>query len=269
MVRDISIRLRKSSGLKPTSSFAGIGTAWQVTPESEVMTGNDSGYQVLQGEIKSLHTKKTYIYYVKNTSAAADTAGGVAMLQAALGKAGVVHSVQEATDEGDLVDGFVMEVGGKTVCGSFWKATFREGDQVHVIGFERGEVFEAIAVAKPAERLIWMRPHCERGTHSQTVVLIKRCAWLLIFMFLGIMAFTLHEESPIWFGLLSFVVISFIALFFTVGMSWGYFMAFSRQMNAVGDALGLPESEKIDLFQSTISERKAGRPALPLGVYYY
>jgi hypothetical protein len=63
-----------------------------------------------------------------------------------------------------------------------------------------------------------------------------------------------------------------LILFGVVFYSWnelGCFMAFSRQMNAVGDALGLPESEKIDLFQSTISERKAGRPALPLGVYYY
>jgi hypothetical protein len=37
----------------------------------------------------------------------------------------------------------------------------------------------------------------------------------------------------------------------------------------VGEALGLAEPEKIDLFKSTKEAKKNGKPDLPMGVYYY
>lgn len=57
--------------------------------------------------------------------------------------------------------------------------------------------------------------------------------------------------------------------FFYAGMSWRDFMAFAREMDAVGTALDLPEPEKIDLFKSTKFSIKNGKPSLPMGAYYY
>lgn len=62
---------------------------------------------------------------------------------------------------------------------------------------------------------------------------------------------------------------TFITLVLTAGLSWQDFMAFAREMNAVGAALGLPNPEEIDLIKSTKLARQSGKPDLPLGVYYY
>jgi hypothetical protein len=138
------------------------------------MTQTIPQYQLLTGEISELYTEATHVHYLKTIKQQQKIAGTVAILQAAAGQAGAVHSAQAATDEGDPVDGFVMQVAGKTVKGSFWKTTFKDGDKVQVIGLERHGVFEAVAVTIPDERMIWMQPHCERGTKASGQSVIKK-----------------------------------------------------------------------------------------------
>lgn len=233
------------------------------------MTQTISHYQVLQGAITQLRTEDIHVHYEKNIEQQQRTAGAVAVLQAAIGQARAVNSAQAATYEGDPVDGFVMQVAGKTVRGSFWKVTFKEGDQVQVIGRESNGVFEAVAVAKPAERIIWMQPHCEHGTYSRKRSLLKYSTYFALFMLLCAISATVFQDWPFWFAIMSFAVVTPIVLFVTVGMSWGSFMSFAGEMNAVGEALGLPDPEKINLFRSTKLARQAAKPELPMGVYYY
>ena len=195
-------------------------------------------YHVLQGEINGLGTEATHAHYLN-------------------------------ADEGDPVIGFIMLVAGQSVHGNFWKATFKDGDHVQVIGQERHGIFEAVAVTKPEERIIWMQPHCERGTQSQKRNLLKCSGWAAVFGYTCAVLLGTFGDMPLWFMLFGFSIAIPLLLFFTVGLSWKDFMSFSAEMNAVGVALDLPEPEKIDLFKSTKLARQNGKPDLPMGVYYY
>lgn len=236
---------------------------------TQIMGNSTVRYKVLQGEISQLHTEDIHVHYLENIKQHQQTAGAVAVLQAAVGHAGAVNSAQAATYDGDPVNGFIMQVGGKTVHGSSWKTTFKNGDRVQIIGQERGKVFEAVAVVKPDERIIWMQPHCERGTQSQKQNLVKCCGWFSLFMYACAFLLVIFSDWQAWFAFVSASLAIPFLLFFTVGMSWGDFMGFARQMNAVGEAMGLPEPDKLDLFRSTKNARQSGKPDLPIGVYYY
>ena len=221
-------------------------------------------YEVLQGEISQLHVEDAHAHYLENIKHQRQM-----VATATVGDAGTVGSIHTATYEGDPVVGFVMHVAGKTVRGSLWKTSFKNGDHVNVIGQERNGIFEAVAVTKPDERMIWMQPHCERGTRSQKRNLLRCSGWFVLFMTLCAIMVSLFEDSPAWLTYLSFLISSIIILGVTVGMSWGDFMIFSTEMNAVGMALEFAEPEEIDLFKSTKQARRNGRPELPIGVYYY
>ena len=226
-------------------------------------------YAVLQGTISNLHTQATHVYYLKNIKRQQQMAGAVAVVQAATEQAGAVFSAQAAVDEGDPVQGFAMQVAGKSVQGSFWKVTFNDSDEVQVIGEERNGVFHAIALTKPAERMIWMQPHCERGTHAKKKSVLRGCEWVSLFAYSMMAVLSIFSDLPAWFLFLGMTITLPVLLFVTVGLSWRDFMAFGREMNAVGAALGLPEPKKIDLFKSTKAALQAGKPDVPMGVYYY
>ena len=141
-------------------------------------------YQVWQGTVSQLQTESTHVHYLKNIKRQQQMAGATAIAQAALHEAGAVFSAQAAIDEGDPVQGFTMQVAGKTVQGSFWKTTFKDGDEVQVIGEERNGIFTAVAVTKPSERTIWMQPHCERGTKASGSSILKKAAFATCTLFL-------------------------------------------------------------------------------------
>jgi hypothetical protein len=233
------------------------------------MNQSPSNYKVLQGQISQLRTEAINVHFLKNIKQHKEMAGTVAMLQAAVGQAGAVVSSQAATDEGDPVEGFTMQVAGKTIRGSFWKTTFHDGDNVQVIGREHNGIFEAIAVTKPEERIIWMQPHCERGTQSKKKHLLKCSGWFVLFGYFCAALLSLFTTPPTWLIFLGMTITMPIILLVTVGMSWSDFMNFAREINAVGAALDLPEPADIDLLKSTKLARKNGKPALPMGVYYY
>lgn len=226
-------------------------------------------YQVLQGEVSQLRTQSTHVHYLKNIKQQQELAKTVAVLQAAVGQAGAIHSAQAATDEGDPVEGFTMQVDSKRVSGSFWKTTFNNGDHVQVIGQERNGVFEAVAVIKPTDRVIWMQPHCERGTAAKRAHLFKCSGWFILFCYTCALLLGTFSSLPIWFMLLGATIITPLILIVTVGLSWNDFMTFSRELNAVGSALGFSHPENIDLIKTTKLAKKNGKPDLPLGVYYY
>jgi len=226
-------------------------------------------YALLQGTISDLRTQATHVHYLKDIKRQQQMAGAVAVVQAATEQAGAVFSAQAAVDEGDPVEGFAMLVDGKPVQGSFWKTTFKEGDEVQVIGEERDGVFHAIALAKPTQRMIWMQPHCERGTAAKRKSVLRACGYFVGFCTFAELCILSFDSPPYWIDILSGLTVCVCTLIVTAGLSWRDFMTFAQEMNAVGTALGLPEPEKIDLFKSTKAALKAGRPDIPMGVYYY
>ena len=230
---------------------------------------NTQHYQLWQGTVSELRTHATHVHYLKNIKRQQQMAGAVAIAQAAMHEAGAVFSAQAAVDEGDPVEGFCMQVNGKTVQGGFWKTTFKEGDHVQVIGEERNGVIHAIAVTKPEERMIWMQPHCERGTEAKRKSVLENASiGSAVFYLLALaVAWLLNQPYGFWLMMASCVVVLIWGVM--VLWSWKDYMAFGREMNAVGSALGLPEPEKIDLFKSTKAAKLAGKPDVPMGVYYY
>jgi len=85
-------------------------------------------------------------------------------------------------------------------------------------------------------------------------------------------------DEPFWFSVASIAGIAgIVGIVGIVGImwgvmvlwSWGDYMDFSREMNAVASALGWPDPAETDLFKTTREARKAGKPELPMGVYYF
>ena len=225
-------------------------------------------YTIISGEIKGLQVGTTNIHYLDSISKNQSLAAGVAITQAALGQAGSVLSAQAATDEGDPVENFVMYVGNMPVIGSFWKVTFTNGDYVEVVGKEINGAFKAVAIVNREKNIIWIQPHCERGTSARRRRLIKQS--LLFSLFILFLAFPLHYFSgvPLYFCLITSSASIPIILLFTFGFSWKDFMAFSGEMNKVGGTLNISNPEEIDLFKTTQEACRNGKQDLPIGVYY-
>ena len=226
-------------------------------------------YEVIQGAVSRLQKQHIHVHYLENVKQEQRLAGTVAVIQAATGQAGAVLSAQAATDEGDPVEGFAMEVAGHPVRGSFWKTTFQDGDNVQVVGNFQNGVLHAIAITKPEERMIWMQPHAERGTRSKVRHLFKCSGWFLVLGALCEFLLTFFTSPPVLPMLVGLSLAIVTILLVTVGWSWGDFMGFARQMNSVGSVLGMPEPENMDLFKSTKQAKANGKPDLPMGVYYY
>ena len=229
---------------------------------------HELSYKLLSGIVEDLRTSDMHVNYLKNTELFEKMSGLTSIVQAAVGESGAVHSAQAAASDGDPVTGFTMNVGGKWVTGSFWEFGFKDGDEIQVVGYQKGNEFIAVAIVDVKENKIWMQPQSERGTLAKKYHLLKCCGY----SFIGLCVFEIllgfFTGFPMWFVLICSAFINPIILFVTVGLSWKDFMNFAKEMNRVGKALVITDPEKIDLFKSTRKSRKSGKPALPMGVYY-
>ena len=229
----------------------------------------NSQYEILEGVVESLFVYDADVNYLANADRNSQTAGIVSVLQAAVGAPGAVHSAQAASDSGDPVEAFTMHVGNQAIQGSFWKTTFKNGDNVKVIGFREDGVFIAVAVTSPVNRMIWMQPHCERGIAAQRKYLLRNSILFVLAIFiLSSYLFTVPKMT-LWFYLLCSSSLAVLSLILTVGMSWKDLMTFAHQMTQAGSALGIDSPEDINLVKSTSAMVKSGKPELPMGVYYY
>jgi hypothetical protein len=228
----------------------------------------ESTYVVVEGVVEKLEIFNVHVQFLASARKKQRNAGIVATIQAAAGEPGAVHSAQAATDSGDPVDGFKMMLGSQLVSGSFWQTTFKNGDRVQAIGEMQGSVFHAVAVVKPAEGIIWMQPHCERGTLAKSRRLATYSLGFAAAIFL-VQAFLLRNFAmPLWLFLLASTLGVTVILVTTVGLSWKDFMGFAKEVDKVGKALAIPSPEKIDLAKSTKNSRRQGKPELPMGVFY-
>lgn len=229
---------------------------------------HELSYKLVSGVVENLRTADTHVNYLRSAASFKKMSGLTSIVQAAAGEPGVIHSAQAAASDGDPVTGFSMKVNGNLIAGSFWEIDFKDGDEVQVVGYKKGDEFIAVAVVDVKENKIWMQPHCERGTVSKKYHLLTCCGYALIGLYVFQILAGFLGGIPFWFMLICATINSPIILFLTVGLSWKDFMEFSKEMNRVGSALGIAEPEKIDLFDRTKKSRKSGRPALPMGVYY-
>ncbi|MCC7712994.1 hypothetical protein [Janthinobacterium lividum] len=131
---------------------------------------HELSYKLLSGVVEDLRTFDMHVKYLKSAESFRKISDLTAIVQAAAGEPGAVHSAQAATSDGDPVTGFSMSVGGKWVSGSFWEVGFRAGDEVQLVGYQKGNDFIAVAVVDVKENKIWMQPHSERGTTAKNII---------------------------------------------------------------------------------------------------
>ena len=230
---------------------------------------SDGHYVVIEGVVENLEIYGTREQFLPGAGIRQRRAGVAAVMQAAAGEPGASHSAQAASDLGDPVEAYRMSIGPWTVSGSFWRTTFNNSDHVKVVGAERDRVFHAVAVLRPADGVIWMQPHCERGSAAKRRQLARNSFLFAAGVFL-VEAFLLRNASiPLWLLLLTSLTGVTVVLGATVGMSWKDFMFFAAKMDKIGEALAVSANEDIDLFKSTRLARQQGWPDLPMGVYYF
>ena len=229
---------------------------------------NESRYLVLEGTVEKLEIFKHNVQFLNKSEKRKRTAGIVATIQAAAGEPGAVHSNYAASDSGDSVEGFRMRLGAQAVSGNFWRTTFQDGDQVRAVGTMSGKIFHAVAVVRNADNVIWMQPHCERGSAAKKKHLFNYSLAFAFAVFL-VQSFLLrNSDYPLWLILAMPASGVALVLAVTVGLSWKDFMFFARGMDKVGEALGIAAPAHIDLFKSTKKSEKLGKAYLPMGVYY-
>ncbi|SDI07078.1 putative type VI secretion system effector [Janthinobacterium sp. YR213] len=229
---------------------------------------HEFSYKLVSGVVEELRTSDMHVNYLKSAESFKKISGLTSIVQATTGESGAVHSAQAATSDGDPVTSFSMSVGGKWVSGSFWEVGFRAGDEVQLVGYQKGNDFIAVAVIDVKENKIWMQPHSERGTTAKKYHLLICSGYFCIGLYILTLGMGFFWNIPLWLMLITATITAPVILFATVGLSWSDFMDFSKEMDRVGKALGIAEPEKIDLFKSTRKSRKSGKPALPMGVYY-
>lgn len=128
---------------------------------------HEFSYKLVSGVVEELRTSDMHVNYLKSAESFKKMSGLTSIVQATTGESGDVQSAQAATSDGDPVTGFSMSVGGKLVAGSFWEVGFKDGDEIQVVGYQKGHEFIAVAVVDVKESKIWMQPHSERNTRKK------------------------------------------------------------------------------------------------------
>ena len=111
---------------------------------------------MIEGQISNLSIHSANVHFLKTIKREQKIAGAVAVVQAMAGQAGAVFSAQAAMDEGDPVESFSMELAGEKVAGSFWKASFKDGEKLKAIGTRISGAFRATAIVDTKNQMIWM-----------------------------------------------------------------------------------------------------------------
>ena len=232
-------------------------------------------YEVLRGEVRNLKARHIYENFVFGTSDR-NVAAGVSVAEAAAGLAGAVATAQMANYEGDQIYAFMMEVDGKVIAGRFWDIGFKEGDQVEVVGQQIGEVFEAMAVTDPKQRLIWITPHHEKGTRAfqqeERWRYIKYLIASAVGIFTGFPVISLFfEKTPDYLELFRdlFVLwmVAGVAAYFILRLP-RCFRDYALETTAVGRALGIKNPEDMDIVQSDKKALSEGKKSRGMAYYY-
>jgi hypothetical protein len=201
-----------------------------------------------------------------------DKMGVVAIAAALAGMAGQAASVVGyASDLEEPAEYLEFDLNGALVKGWVWRSPFKEGDIVDVAVEWQGDHYEAYGIARPADRMIALYPHCSRskGRHIKNTAKLW-IIWNVMFFGPTIGVFLYVEgpdilREPAFFWLSSFLAFGFMLMF--VSLSRQY-MPFVRLSERVFNILGLPDPTNIDLVRSSKQQRTAQDPP-ELGTFYF
>jgi hypothetical protein len=229
--------------------------------EISKLSGRISGYRCTRGSASFVFTE-----HDKNTM-------GVIAVTAALADMGgqAASAVTHASDMEESADYLEFSVQDQPIKGWVWRSPFKEGDVVDVAVQWRGDYYEAFGVARPADKMIALYPHCSRARGRHIKNSIK---WWAIFngLFFGALGTwymsesgleLLHEPSFYWIhgGAACFFILMFTSLS-------RQFMPFVRLAEKVFIALELPNPTNIDLVRSSKQQRTTN-DGIEFGTFYF
>ncbi|WP_227108280.1 putative type VI secretion system effector [Chromobacterium rhizoryzae] len=202
---------------------------------------------------------------------------GLSAIAGALaGAAGMAASTaRDASNLREQADYVEMEINGQLAKGWVWFSPFQDGDEVEVIGNQRHDYFELIAIVRTKDRTIALYPHCSRGKNAHIRNIIKWWFFITLAAIIFAIVFDIAIAALANDGMDYFVSTTAFP-YFTIGISLltgtfafvngKKFMMYVHAATQVFEALGLQEPDNINL--PKLTKRKPGDPGA-FGVMYF
>jgi hypothetical protein len=199
--------------------------------------------------------------------------GVVAIAAALAGQGGQATAMAaNASSMEEIAEYVQFSLDGQPVKGWLWRSPFKEGDAVEVAAEWQGDHYEAFGVARPADRIVALYPHCSRGKTRHVKTVLKWWFFLgffgtfagmffLLFLLQGFSAFA----EPIFYAGCCILSAIFAIMFFSLGQKW---MPYVRVAEKVFTALGWPHPGNVDLVRSSKAQRKKTDPG-EFGTFYF
>lgn len=190
---------------------------------------------------------------------------------AAIGLAGAATGAAISSgDASDKVTIFTCVVGEYSVSGRFGEVTFVEGDHIEVVGFFNSNNISALAITRPADKTIWMFPHCGRGTKAYRNYCwrwIPTISVVLPMVFMTAMTVISGSQGlDVWF-FASIGITGMLACAMLLLLLARKFYAFAKLSDQIFTTLGFKHAESIDLPQ-ILSNRQKEQPDIKKTMFH-
>ncbi len=186
------------------------------------------------------------------------TGVGVAAGLALEGMAGAAAGTGlAASSAGDSVEFFTCKIGEQSVQGRFSKITFKDGDVLDmVISPQRNSLPLVLATRRSSDRVLWMAPHCSRGTSAHKSFALRLFGWLVLgmplFFIIPSFAIIYISDIPMDFDGVLFhgaicLALGLIAAPYYAIRFYRQWLPIARQAEQIFAALGYPDPSRVDL----------------------
>jgi len=240
---------------------------------------NAHGLCKLQGRVQNLKVTRSSASFVLTGKDQAKL-GILAVISAMAGLDGqAATSAHYASDMEEEADFLEFDLDGQAVKGWLWRNPFKEGDVVWVAAERIDDRWESYGMARPADRMVALYPHCSRGRLAHYRNAFKW--WLLggggclLFVFLPI-SYTvagskmlIRQQELGGLSIVTAVAMAAMAMAavitFSTTRQW---LPFVRVAEKVFRTLGLPNPSSIDLVKSSKRQRTPKDPG-EFGTFYF
>lgn len=210
---------------------------------------NRQRYERLTGIVSELSTaadRQDFLFRQGEQAAGAAAAAGLALE----GLAGAAASASASSgDATDAVATFQCRVGPHRVTGCLGSIGFADGDEVIVLGQRHGDAWVAQAVARPADRTIWMPPHSGRGHRAflRSLLTWWGSACLLVPQCMALLMILTSDYPFTWHWMLTSGLSGTAPLLLVVLWTAWRVYPYATLSTALFQALGLPDAASVNL----------------------
>lgn len=171
-------------------------------------------------------------------------------------------------EEADYVQ---FALNGLKIKGWVWRSPFKNCDSVEVAAEWQDDHYEIYGIARPADRVIALYPHCSRGRARHIKNAVKWWAWALLASCL-LLAMPLYGtfgtalfSHPLYLASCGALAVFFALMFFSLTRKW---LPFVKIAEKVFETFGWHDPGNIDLIKSSVKQRTEN-DAVELGTFYF